>query len=78
MTDPARLFDIHRLMIGIDVAEIPPAVFIDHFSLLFKRIVTFDGCSNEGDVIGVGIFRFGGEIWNSAANSVPGWIKANS
>ncbi len=76
MTDPARLFDIHRLMIGIDVAEIPPAVLINHFSLLFKRIVPFDSCSNELDVVGVGIFRFRREIRNGAAGRIPGRIES--
>src|SRR5437867_12389421 len=62
---------VSRLVIGIDVAEMPPAVLVDDLPLVLEGVVAFDRRIHEAEILRVEVLPSRSEVRNRFGSAVP-------
>jgi hypothetical protein len=62
---------VHRLVVAVDVAEVPPPVLVHDLALAVERVRPVERRPYEGEVVGVRVGRLGREVRDGAGRSDP-------
>src|SRR5438876_9752806 len=66
---------VNPLVIGVDVAEMPPAVLVDDLPLVLERVGALDRRVHEAEILRVAVLASRAEVRNGPGSAIPFWCR---